>query len=102
MKRTTAKNRVKRRPRRTRGNWLTLRQLEREFGMSTDFWRRATKGLVDPLPATRFGICNLALAKIMVHRSDVDAWLRRRRDAKQVNLQTMVDDVARQVTGVAG
>jgi hypothetical protein len=80
-------------------NWLALPDLEREFGMSRDFWRRATKSLTDPLPAQRIGLGDPRCAKIVVHRSDVEGWIRRRRDAAQVNLQQLVDDVAQKVTG---
>jgi hypothetical protein len=83
----------------TSTNWLGLAQLVREYGMSSDFWRRATKALVDPLPCTRIGLGNPDCAKIMVHRGDAESWVRRRRDAKQVDLQAIVNDIARKVQG---
>jgi len=85
------------RRRRLPPNWLGLAELEREFSMSKDFWRRATKALVDPLPCSRVGLGDPKCAKIMVHRADAEAWLRRRRDASQMNLQTLVAEIADKV-----
>jgi hypothetical protein len=92
------KTKTKRRRRVSAGNWLGLPQLEAEYEMSRDFWRRATKALVDPLPCVRLGLGDPRCARILVHRAEAEAWLRRRRDAAQVRLQDVVNDIARKVT----
>jgi excisionase family DNA binding protein len=69
--------------------WLSLKQLTRYANVSERTLRTWIHSPIDPLPAVRLA------GKILVKRSELDAWLERRRIKKlaAVNLDGIVRDI---------
>jgi excisionase family DNA binding protein len=72
--------------------WLNLRQLTEYAAVSNRTLRAWIHCPVNPLPAVRVGV------KILVRRSEFDAWMERHR-IKQVDLGGMVEEIVEAVAG---
>ncbi len=74
---------------------VTLARLEAEYGLSVSTWRRALADPSDPLPHQRVGLGDPKHARILVRRSDVEAWLQRRHAA--LSPRSVVDEICEKV-----
>lgn len=72
--------------------YLSLAALSAYSGLCVRTLRSRLRDPQAPLPHFRIG------SKIVVKRSDYDAWVLRFRDARPGTLDTIVDDVLKQVT----
>ena len=72
--------------------WLDLRRLREYATVSERTLRAWIHSPVDPLPAVRVG------TKILVRRSEFDAWLESHR-INQADLGDMVEEIVEAVTG---
>jgi len=72
--------------------WLDLQRLTGYVAVSNRTLRAWIHSPVDPLPAVRVG------TKILVRRSEFDAWMERHR-IKQVDFGRMVEEIVEAVGG---
>ena len=72
--------------------WLDLQRLTGYVAVSNRTLRAWIHSPVDPLPAVRVG------TKILVRRSEFDAWMERHR-IKQVDFAGMVEEIVEAVAG---
>jgi hypothetical protein len=79
-------------PRADGDDYLDLRRLSRVSSHSVRTLRDRIHDAVDPLPAYRVG------GKLVVKRSEFDAWMSRRRYAA-AKVDAIVDDVLRELAG---
>lgn len=72
--------------------YLPLRELSRYAGLSVRLLRGYLRDATGPLPHYRVG------GKVLVRRSEYDAWARRFRCAGTATVDAMVDDLVRELT----
>lgn len=78
---------------------ITLQQAAAETGLSLSTLRRAIRDVADPLPCIRVGLGDPKHARVLIRRSDLEAWLQRRNAAANAATRDIVDEIVAKVTG---
>ncbi|MBX3027512.1 helix-turn-helix domain-containing protein [bacterium] len=78
---------------------ISLQRVADETGLSVSTLRRALRDPADPLPCLRVGLGDPRHARILIARTELEAWLQRRHAAATAPVRDIVAEVVERVTG---
>lgn len=76
---------------------ITLQRAAVDTGLSVSTLRRAIRDPADPLPVLRVGNGDPAHARILVKRTDLEAWMQRRNAELTTPARSVVDEIVAKI-----